>query len=80
MQLQTSRDVWGRLSPSEASDVAEQIAQLLTEELEHERIDQGITYSLETPCGRLPEAIRPQAGARESRERAQSTRVDRAAA
>jgi hypothetical protein len=48
MQPRTSRDVWGSLSPSEQSDVAEEIVVILTEELEHERIDQGLADSLTT--------------------------------
>ena len=66
MELQASRHVWSHLPPSEQGEVAEEIARILTEETEHERIDQSLAGTLETSCGRLSEAIGSEAGALES--------------
>lgn len=68
MQPNASLDVWSHLSPSERNEVTEQIVRILTEELEHERIDQRPADALETPGGGLPETIRSEAGAGEPRE------------
>jgi hypothetical protein len=58
MQLPEQFDVWNQLAPSERAAVAEEIAHILSEEVEHERLYQDPARALETPRGGLLETVR----------------------
>ena len=75
-----SLEVWNHLPPNERSTVAEEVARILTEELENEWIQQDLTDSLESPSELVREAIRSEASSSTSRERFESESSQRPAA
>ncbi len=72
MQPIVSRDVWDQLPASDRSTVVDEIARILMEELENERIHQNSLHTSESPSRCLFETVGPEAGAPELR-RALST-------